>query len=1225
MALDTAADAKAEQARRLERLCAAEPQLRAAFPREAVSTAKRQPGLRLAQVVRIVMEGYADRPALGQRARELVSDPATGRKTLRLLPAFETITYRELWTRARAVAADWSHDRDRPLKAGDFACILGFASPDYAALLLASIHLGAVIAPLQTSAPASQHAAIIAETEPRILASGVDYLETAVEAVLAGFTPQRLVVFDYDARDDVQRDKVAAARRRLAERAIVVDTLPDLVAHAAALPEPPLYVPPADEDPLAWLFYTSGTTGTPKGAMFTQSLVVGTWLHDHPFPAITLSFMPMSHLVGNGYMLLALANGGTSYCSPKSDLSTLFEDLPLARPTMASLVPRVCEMLYHHYLREVDRRLAGGVEPAAAEAAVKTEMREKLLGGRLMSVGCGSAALSPEIYAFMESMLGMHMAIGYSSTEIAGGTVLVDGKVQRPPVIDYKLADVPELGYFRTDKPHPRGELLVKTNRFMGGYFKRPDLTAEKLDPEGYYRTGDVMAELGPDHLVYVDRCNNVQKLSQGEFVAIARLEALYSRSPVIRQIYIYGSSERSYLLAVVAPTEELAAKLGADGAGAEAVKAQIRRSLREIAEEHDLNGYEIPRDFLLETEPFSPENGLLTGIGKFSRPKFKERYGERLEQIYAQIAQDQVDELRALRSSGSDRPVLETVMRAAQAILGVSADVAAEAKFTDLGGDSLSALEYSILLDEIFAVEVPVGVIISPANDLQRLARHIEAERGSGARRPSFATVHGADAAEIRASELKLEKFLDAELLAKAPGLPQADGPVRTVLVTGATGYLGRFLALSWLERLATTGGKVVLIARGADAIQARQRIDAAFDTDPQLMAHYRALAAEHLEVLPGDLGLPDLGLDAESWRRLAESVDLIVHSGAHVNHVLPYNQLFAANVAGTAELIRLAITTRRKRFNYISTLGVSALARGLVDEDGDIRGLVPACELNDSYANGYNLSKWASEVLLREAAEACGLAVDAFRPGMILAHSRYAGQLNVPDMFTRLLYSLAVTGIAPATFYAEDLSRGRPAARYEGFAVDFLADVITAIGGERGEGFRNFNLSSPHDSGVSLDDFVDWMVEAGCAIERIDSYRAWLSRFETAMRTLPEDQRHLSILTLLGPYRSPQPAGGKSRLQVARFQAAAEAAGLPIPQLSAALIKKYVADLKHLQLLSENSSPGQARGRRLGSGGGRRGPQSRPSRSARMRSSWRRATLLECSSGTSSREIAT
>lgn len=99
-------------------------------------------------------------------------------------------------------------------------------------------------------------------------------------------------------------------------------------------------------------------------------------------------------------------------------------------------------------------------------------------------------------------------------------------------MIDYKLADVPELGYFRTDLPHPRGELLLKTESIIPGYYKRPEVTAEIFDEDGYYRTGDVMAELGPDRLVYVDRTKDTLKLSQGEFVAVSRLETVFIGSP---------------------------------------------------------------------------------------------------------------------------------------------------------------------------------------------------------------------------------------------------------------------------------------------------------------------------------------------------------------------------------------------------------------------------------------------------------------------------------------------------------------------------------------------------------------------------------------------------------------------------------------------------------------------------------------------------------------------
>ena len=111
----------------------------------------------------------------------------------------------------------------------------------------------------------------------------------------------------------------------------------------------------------------------------------------------------------------------------------------------------------------------------------------------------------------------------------------------------------------------------------MAGYYNRPDLTATMFDDDGYYKTGDIMAEVGPDRLRYVDRRNNVIKLAQGEFVAVSRLEALYSTSPLIRQIYIYGNSARSFPLAVIVPTE--------DGADSSMISASLRQIAREIAD----------------------------------------------------------------------------------------------------------------------------------------------------------------------------------------------------------------------------------------------------------------------------------------------------------------------------------------------------------------------------------------------------------------------------------------------------------------------------------------------------------------------------------------------------------------------------------------------------------------------------------------------------------------
>ena len=120
--------------------------------------------------------------------------------------------------------------------------------------------------------------------------------------------------------------------------------------------------------------------------------------------------------------------------------------------------------------------------------------------------------------------------------------------------------------------------------------------------------------------------------------------------------------------------------------------------------------------------------------------------------------------------------------------------------RFTDVGGDSLSALRLSRLLEEIFDTEVPVGVVIDPTNDLDRLANYIEKNRNSGRARPTFASVHGRARLRGHASDLTLDKFIDAETLAAAANLARPSGAPQTVLLTGATGYLGRFLCMEWL-----------------------------------------------------------------------------------------------------------------------------------------------------------------------------------------------------------------------------------------------------------------------------------------------------------------------------------------------------------------------------------------------------------------------------------------
>ena len=1174
---DEGEDPTQRLARRTAALLQAEPMLQDTMARPEIVEAITQPGTRLGEIVTRVMEGYADRPALGRRAYELATDEATGRRSMRLLPTYQTYSYAEIWGRACALSRSLASDADGGLAPGDFICILAFASVDYVIVDLASIRAGAVSVPLQTNMSVSQLVDIVGETRPRYLATSIASLGKAVDVLLASDAQARLLVLDYEPEDDDHRDAFRAATERLAAFGNPPRPISDLHAAAEAAASGSPGAAPFEEDPLVTIFYTSGSTGSPKGAMYPERLFRMFWMPRPEFPTVVLHYQPLNHLAGRALLMRTLASGGLCCFAARSDLSTLFEDMTIVRPTMMTLVPRILEMIFRHYQSEVASATARGVPPASAQRDIMVDMRANYLGGRMLSVVTGTAPCPTEVTTFINTCFDVDVNDMYGATE--NNMIAVDGRIQTPPVIDYKLVDVPELGYFSTDKPFPRGELRVKTANVIPGYFRNPELTASLFDEEGYYKTGDIFEERGPGLIAYVDRRNNVLKLAQGEFVAISGLEGLYaSGTPLIAQIYVYGNSERSFLLAVIVPNPGAVVEQLGPSPDRDALRRAIRAAINAIARNHRLNGYEVPRDFLIEDEPFSVANGLLTDNGKSRRPELKARYGTRLEQMYDDLAATQLRELQSLRDAPSAAPVLDTLVRAVQVTLGIEGfDTTRPIGFVELGGDSLAAVSFATLIEETFGVGISVGTILSPTGSLQHIARMIETTlSGDRVDRPGFASIHGAQAGEIRARDLLLERFIDAPTLAMAGNLPPADmAAPATVLLTGANGYLGRFLCLEWLKRLASSGGRLICVVRAPDSHAARQRLDDAFgQADERLTREFATLADRHLDVLAGDIAAPRLGLDAMTWERLADTVDLIVHPAALVNHILPYAQLFEPNVAGTAELIALALSKRLKRFNFVSSTAVCRSAAGWIDEDADIRAASPVRPITDTYADGYASSKWAGEVLLRQANERVGLPVTVFRSDMILAHSEYHGQINATDIFTRLLFSLATTGIAPPSFYMADVGNDRMRPHYDGLPVDFIAAAVVAIGGEASAGYRSFHVLNPHDDDISLDSFVDWMMEAGCGISRLGDHGEWLARFETALRALPEKQRAMSSLAVLDQLRVP--GSGQAPPPVRRFQDKVRALTIggegDIPHLSAAFIRKCLADIGLL--------PGRARG---------------------------------------------
>jgi len=1099
--------------------------------------------------VEAVFAQHADRPALRQRSGTDVTDTS----------------FRELWDRASAVAAALGET----VSAGDRIAVLGAVSADVVTLDLATWILGAVSVPLQVSAPLGALRAIIDETEPVWIAASAEQSATARAIVETSSGDARIMLLDADGDGDAS-----------------APTLDELVARGRALPRPTPWHPAEGDDPLALLIYTSGSTGTPKGAMYTRSMVERLWHAPRPGAddsapddIIGYAYLPMSHLTGRAAVLVTLGRGGTLALATSTDLSALFDDLRVFAPTEFVFVPRVAEMVRQEGDRDEQRRLAAGdTDRDAVRAAVRADLRVRAFGGRIRQAICASAPLTPELRAYIEECLGTTLHDLYGSTE--AGSILHDGVVQQPPVTAHKLVDVPELGYRVTDRPYPRGELLVKSTSMIAGYFHRPDVTAAVFDEDGFYRTGDIMAQTGPDTYEYLDRRNNVIKLSQGEFVAVAALEATYGGTPEVRQIAVHGDSRHAFLVAVVVPTDA--------GSSERDVLAALQRTARE----HGLAPYEVPRGVIIEREPFTVENGMLSDARKLLRPRILARYGKRLAALYAELVEERSGSLvAALRERAHDEPTVDIVVRAACEFLGaeVSPETAAAARFSDLGGDSLSALTFSGILEDVFDTEVPVGVITDPTNDLTAVAAFVV--RSAADDRPSVTRVHGAAPTTLRASDLRLDRVLGEipEPVGRASAVRAQDAARvaghRTVLLTGANGYLGRFMALDWLEHLAPVGGTLVCIVRGADDADARRRLADAFAADPAFAERFAGLA-DSLEVMAGDVSERCLGLDEPRWRDLAARVDLIVHVAALVNHVLPYTALFGPNVVGTSEVVRLSIAAGSVPVGFVSSVAVAGGARPTasaesdpasptaLDEHADIRTTIPEWRVGDEYANGYGASKWASEVLLREAHEHYGVPVAVFRSDMVLAHPRWRGQLNLPDMFTRLVWSVLATGLAPESFVRRGPDGERLRSHYDGLPADFTAAAIDAIGASTTEGYHTYNVVNPHDDGVSLDTVVDWLEEDGHPIERVADHAEWVDRFRRALEALPDADRARSVLPLMHAFAVPEEPQAGSPIPADAFAEAiwtVRPLGTPqIPSIDHALITKVADDLSFLGLLA-------------------------------------------------------
>ncbi|KAL5135773.1 Long chain acyl-CoA synthetase 1 [Glycine soja] len=395
------------------------------------------------------------------------------------------------------------------------------------------------------------------------------------------------------------------------------------------------------------IMYTSGTSGDPKGVVLTHeniaTFVRGMDLFMEQFEDkmtvedVYLSFLPLAHILDRTIEEYFF-HKGASVGYYHGDLNALRDDLMELKPT-----------LY--------QKSSGRTQPSKEKSfwhALQTVKAR--LGGRVRLIISGGAPLSSEVEEFLRVTSCAFVCQGYGLTETCGSTTLAYpdemcmlGTVGPVSVYnEMRLEEVPEMGYNPLGSPSC-GEICLRGKTVFTGYYKNPELTREAIK-DGWFHTGDI-AEVQPNGVVkIIDRKKNLIKLSQGEYIALEHLENVYGITPIVEDVWVYGNSFKSALVAVVVPNEEITKKWAFSNGhiapfsklcSLDQLKKHVLSELKVTAERNKLKGFEYIKGVILDPQPFDMERDLVTSTMKKRRNNMLKYYQVEIDDVYRSLSGD--------------------------------------------------------------------------------------------------------------------------------------------------------------------------------------------------------------------------------------------------------------------------------------------------------------------------------------------------------------------------------------------------------------------------------------------------------------------------------------------------------------------------------------------------------------------------------------------------------
>jgi len=860
---------------------------------------------------------------------------------------------------------------------------------------------------------------------------------------------------------------------------------------------------------LMFVSYSSGTTGKPKGIANPHRAAVRSYLW-----RFGLSDYGPGARMGCGVFFIweafrPLLRGATTFVVPDEviyDPAALVRYLEERRITETLMTPSLLEVVLDEGGPNIGERLKGlrtlwlngeVVTKTLARRALKLLPNVRLLN--LYSVNETHEVAAGDLQELVESAEATHCPVGRPKDP--DRLYLLDGDSNPVPA-------------GTTGELYVGGELLAR------GYVKLPEKTAERFLPDQFspevgarmYRTGDKARLLSDGNLEILGRVDFMVKI-RGYSIELGAVEAAILQRLAVESCVVVVEGEEGKdkrLVAYLVPSsdpDDLHADWRVDpGTGR---CPRIRRVLQE-----GLPHYMIPAVFV--------EVGSLPlqdTTGKVDRKKLPPPPA-----LLTPAAFDPGEHRLPPDASRHEKEVL--LVRLWEHVLGLEeGDVRRDDDFFDVGGHSLAAAQ---------------------------LLSHVEGALGARFSMPEFLarpTIEGlCDAIETRqkggtegqvgynpsrpAVDLRAEAILEPDIAPErrdSGDAPLGDAP--RVFLTGATGFLGAFLLDELLSQTEAEVRCLVRLRKGEHDPMAPLRANL------ERYGLWTPERAGRLVPAVGDLSAPLLGMPKDAFDRLAREVDVIVHAGAAVNLIYPYEALKPANVGGTREVLRLACRGEAKPLHHVSTNGIFPPGEGVCREDADLNALADARE------DGYGQSKWVAEKLVWEAAKR-GLRVCVYRPGNVSGHS-VTGASNPRDALGAVIAESLRIGYAP------DIEGWR----MEMTPVNFVCGTMRHIASDPANAGQVFHLADPDP--VPADEIFSWLEAMGYRLGRL-SYPEWLEALQKAPRREADGDGFAGIL--LGAAPDTHELWDGNAYDDANTRKALLGSGLRRPTIDAGLFGNYV-----------------------------------------------------------------